>query len=640
MTMWNPNDFTVEVLVEKIINKEITVPEYQRGQVWSDEKEKNLIDSIKNGYPFGAILLFCDEGGRFHLIDGLQRCTALYRYSTNPAQFFDGKTDIDDQLIDLIFDLTGFKANADKTKEKIRELIGDWIKKNNKNIADIKNINHSIVEEYIKEGFPSINGTISSAPSGERLKLNTLLHTYFRSYSDKCSNISKTKIPTIIYSGSKDNLPEVFSRINSNGTILSKYQILASTWNYEKVKIGDQCFDPILEYVMKFYQSIEKSGFTLTTDYNNLMTTREINLYQLLFGFGKMIKSKYPLLFGEFKEKDKNDKTESLAFNLINACLVNRNSKLSELPSIFRDCELYGEKLDKFLSNVLQTIDEVDRLFKPYLGFKLNSRKFKPVIIPPEMQISSVIANLFILKYVEVVKDESTVLNRLINFSIIKSRKSELNLFKQSCFKIFLIDVLNGKWKGTGDKSLDEVSSDLTYYNRHLTKPQMRTVLDSWFFSSNENKREHDSIASPNDAEKLLLSIIYVNKFTAAAHLDQSKYDIEHLCTKKLMKTKIHKFGDSFKLPISSFGNICILPEWDNRSKKDNILYDDESYLKSLGERIRIIENDFSFTSKEYFTFLRDDELSSEEFKNSYSIFLANRFERQKEIIVDRLLPE
>lgn len=635
VTLWDPNNFTVEALVERIINKQITVPEYQRGQVWEPAKEKKLIDSIKRGFPFGAILLFCDEDGKFHLIDGLQRCTALYRYSTNPAQFFNDDTDIDDHLINLIFDLTGFSSNIENTKKAIKQLIGGWIRDNNKNLSDIKRINHTLIEECIKDRFPSIRGNIKDE---EKLKLNNSLHNFILEYSDKCTKISKTKIPTIIYNGNKEFLPEVFSRINSNGTTLSKYQILASTWNYEKIKVTDPIFDPVLDYVKKFYMSIENSGFTLTNDYNQMMSTREINLYQLLFGFGKMIKAKYPLLFGSSKDNGDYVKTESLAFNLVNACLGNKNSRLFDLPIILRDCNLRDDDLNKFMKNILQCIDDVDKIFKPYLGFKLNSRKSKSVIVPPEMQIVSVISNLFNIKYLDIVVDEPIILNRTVSLVMFKNRKDLVQKFKNNVFKNFIIDVLNGKWRGTGDKSLDDVSIDNLYYTREHPKSYFEKTLDSWFLSNNENKKEYSTIASPNDAEKLLLSVIYVNKFTAAAHLDQSKYDIEHLCTKKILKDKIKRYGEKNRLPISSFGNICLLPEWDNRTKKDSVLYDDKKYLNALGEKIAVIEKDFSFTKREDFDYLNIEGLDFDDFKKSYQTFITNRFELQKKLIIEKLL--
>ena len=52
------------------------------------KSEKELIDSIKKGIPFGSILLYNDEeANNFRLIDGLQRCTTIYEFISNPANY-------------------------------------------------------------------------------------------------------------------------------------------------------------------------------------------------------------------------------------------------------------------------------------------------------------------------------------------------------------------------------------------------------------------------------------------------------------------------------------------------------------------------------------------------------------------------
>src|SRR5690349_3094388 len=66
----------------------IRIPKFQRGLVWNDEKRSALIESIYDGFPIGAILL-SDAGmeGRarvYHLIDGLQRTTAITDHLQHP----------------------------------------------------------------------------------------------------------------------------------------------------------------------------------------------------------------------------------------------------------------------------------------------------------------------------------------------------------------------------------------------------------------------------------------------------------------------------------------------------------------------------------------------------------------------------
>ncbi|MFL6373982.1 MAG: DUF262 domain-containing protein, partial [Pyrinomonadaceae bacterium] len=70
----------------------IIIPKFQRTLVWAKEQKKDLINSIKRGFPIGAILLYKvgdDEDGttRYNLIDGLQRSSTLRQYALQPTQF-------------------------------------------------------------------------------------------------------------------------------------------------------------------------------------------------------------------------------------------------------------------------------------------------------------------------------------------------------------------------------------------------------------------------------------------------------------------------------------------------------------------------------------------------------------------------
>ena len=44
-------------------------------------------------------------------------------------------------------------------------------------------------------------------------------------------SIGDVEIPIIIYKGSADELPNIFERLNTGGTSLTKYEVFASTWS-------------------------------------------------------------------------------------------------------------------------------------------------------------------------------------------------------------------------------------------------------------------------------------------------------------------------------------------------------------------------------------------------------------------------
>jgi hypothetical protein len=89
-------------------------------------------------------------------------------------------------------------------------------------------------------------------------------------------------------------------------------------------------------------------------------------------------------------------------------------------------------------------------------------------------------------------------------------------------------------------------------------------------------------------------------------------------------------------MPISSIGNLCYLPEFDNRSKGEKTIYQDSSYIDHLinkGIDISEIEDKYTFTEKSDMDWL-DEEYGDDEydkFSNKYHKFLSDRFERMKE---------
>jgi hypothetical protein len=88
-------DISVRQLVDKVISRELALPEMQRRYVWTAVKVRDLLDSLYRGYPSGAILVWeadpsMDDrslqidgvkgnslSGRLLLLDGQQRLTSL-----------------------------------------------------------------------------------------------------------------------------------------------------------------------------------------------------------------------------------------------------------------------------------------------------------------------------------------------------------------------------------------------------------------------------------------------------------------------------------------------------------------------------------------------------------------------------------
>lgn len=639
MSNWKTETFKATDLINKIRDKSIKVPHYQRGQVWKTSQKEKLIDSIKSGFPFGTILLYKKNDGTYQLIDGLQRSSTIYEYLHTPAKFF-RETDISEDSLEKICDLLliqGGDKNA--IKKKILALIKEWVIKYNQTMEDVRNISGVSCARYIQNEFPTCNAEST-------LDITSILSDEFKSFRDECEELANAEIPAIIYTGNPNNLPEVFNRINSKGTTLSKYQILSATWTTHEYTLSNPELDGIIQYVDRFYISIIDENFDVD-GYNsiNIHQTKKLNLYQILFGFGKLLTDKYPYLFS----KSKNDKdVESCGFNLINSCLGNKNSKIVNLPTILK--ETFGDddkQISDFLVNIIHTTDNVYKVLKPYIKFKLNKRDECKEIYHTEFQICSMIANYFNARYATYTFNDKnhSIIGRNIkiyssNTFFDKYRKD----FKHNAFKRYLIDIINDNWRGTGDKRMDDVAINYNYYTDNITQETIEAELDHWINQVNSSRHEYSKVANPKASEKLLLSVIYNRSFSAFDQNDEVNYDIEHLapkgCLKILLKQLPHNEEGMNGLPISSFANLCLLREEVNRKKKDKTLYQDSQYLDYLQCKnisLEEIENKFSFTHEEDLDWVNDEYDSFETLRNAYFRFLYFRFEKLKKIIISNL---
>lgn len=641
MSNWKTETFRATDLTNRIKDRSIKVPHYQRGQVWKASQKEKLIDSIKNGFPFGTILLYKKNDNTYQLIDGLQRSSTIYEYLHKPAKFF-RENDISDEAIEKIYDLLLVQGdNKEAVKRKIITLIKEWVITYNQTMEDVKNISGNNCARYLQSEFPTC--TTDSA-----FEIASILHDEFKTFKSECEDLANAEIPAIIYTGSPDNLPEVFNRINSKGTTLSKYQILSATWTTHEYTLSHPEMDEIIQYVDKFYISIIDENFGVD-GYNSIDIhhTKRLNLYQILFGFGKLLIDKYPYLFG----KSKNDKDiESCGFNLVNSCLGNRNSKIADLPAILKEVFDDDKSINDFLVNIIHTADDVYKLLKPYLNFKLNKRDNNKEVYHTEFQICSMIANYFNAKYATYTFDEKhhNIIGRNIKLSTSNSTFDTYKIeFKKNAFKKYLVDIINDIWRGTGDKRMDDVAINRHYYTDEITRETMESELDHWINQINSTRHEYSNVGVPKSAEKLLLSVIYNRSFSAYEQNDDINYDIEHLapkgCLKLLLKQFPHGEGITNGLPISSFANLCLLREEINRKKKDKTLYQDLQYLNSLEKKnitLEEIENKFSFTQKTDLDWVNDHFENFEALKSAYLRFLYLRYERQKRMIINNLFPD
>lgn len=616
MNTWEMASFTAVEINNNINDKSFVVPPYQRGYVWNDNQKAQFIDTLKRGLPFGVILLYHDKAENQHqIIDGLQRCTTIFNFIHHPAPFFN-EDDIEDNLPSVLAKLTGV-VNPSGIIPDIADHLINWVHSAFQTMDEVLDMQYIDYAYAFTASYPS--------SQGREREIATAVKPTLKRFRDLCDRLCTVEIPAIVIEGDDDALPEIFERINSRGTQLSKYQIYAATWT-KKYPITSSQFCDLIYYNKERYEALASDGVDIA-DFNPVSSIRkkELNLFEIAYALGKKLGAAYPFLFDVKKElKD----VDSLGFSLITACIGIRNSNSKNLHTAF-DERVGPESVDLFLKRLLQCVDTAQRLIGKYNTFKLNANDGVGPL-HTELQIISLIANIFVARYVQYDKDDS---DRLINFTLTLQNSNPSwteyeKQLKSNAWKRYCLDVLASRWKGAGDRKMDSIIFDPDYYTQSIGWDDFKMALDQWHAAMKLDKREYKRITPPKEPEKIFLAILYLPIFTAEDQADRSKYDVEHLATKNLMRKCLDRYNGQLRLPIGEVGNLCLLPQKENRSKRDKTIYDDSAFLRKSDYQLSELENKFTFTTSDDLSWLNDSTLDQHQFEKRYAEYIDTRFAR------------
>ena len=89
-------DVELETIVRRIKNKAINLqPDFQRGEVWSENKKKKLVDSILRGWKIPPIHMILGNDNIDEVLDGQQRLVSI-------KEFFNDGIKIDDNTVVVV----------------------------------------------------------------------------------------------------------------------------------------------------------------------------------------------------------------------------------------------------------------------------------------------------------------------------------------------------------------------------------------------------------------------------------------------------------------------------------------------------------------------------------------------------------
>jgi len=254
----------------------LQIPPFQRDKVWDNKKRKDLFDSLKNGYPIGSLLLWKPEE------------TVIFEKSLNKiGPYF---IDIEDTK-DFFYILDGFQRLAtifgcliDYNKTKLKIDNNEWRKEFNicydleKEEFFIPRTSTSL-EIYQVPVYELID-TKASYMRQRRFFQQSYPEKQIDIYMDRYLTLGATLIDYVLPSteikgGIVEDAVEIFSRVNSKGSIIST-DWMVSALSYNKDQQGfklSSLIDDLIEDI-KIY------------NFNNLK--REHFLQCIVNSFGKV----------------------------------------------------------------------------------------------------------------------------------------------------------------------------------------------------------------------------------------------------------------------------------------------------------------------------------------------------------------
>lgn len=266
MPRFDPNQKIVSVLKE-VNAGSYRIPNIQRGYEWDSQRVLKLLDSIMNGYPIGAIMIWQPNGddakeirtrpfirdyddktdyltsfphasdvdNPFYVLDGQQRMQSLYLSfygSYNGNRVFlqiDHRPSEDDE--DYRFQFLSYSEAKGKP----------WMSA----LADLAKLDYESKGEYVDSILAQQAGPDASQDDSERRKVVQQTVDRFEHYFKISDSLLFQIVPSKI---DYDHVLEIFERVNSGGMVLSKSDLLFCTLKLQLAEAEEE-FGKILRFL-------------------------------------------------------------------------------------------------------------------------------------------------------------------------------------------------------------------------------------------------------------------------------------------------------------------------------------------------------------------------------------------------------
>lgn len=602
---------TINEIYKMYKNGELRIPSYQRSIKWNDEKRRALISTIKEGNPMGAILVYKDAEG-FRIIDGLQRISTIIDYNSKLHKYI-SEEDINENELDLFYEMYRKNSENKVSREKLAEKFIKVIRSLKEEDDAIKGVKFN---REILEQFDFINKDIymDAAEVVEEIRDSLL-----------SSEISNYPIFMIKYEGADDELPDIFHALNTGAVNLTKYEVIASTWNEKSVRIDDEQILKILKSEVKAkYDKMEDDGFIFEFEgkVDIDQDENQINLFEMCEALGKLMGARNDenILFSQKQSSE-------LGFEIISLLLHGKKflndmgeEKVFEYSKPSNIAYFLNNQTDeKELSELLKAIFDVRNTINQMLKQFIYYRKGQNSLIQKYMA-KHIFKSMFEKKYtIEVVNGILTIDNN----------NMDLEKYKNNIIAAILKDEMTGFW--SKNRQLSDftrlIENGTDKYDSLISKESLLKSFESYLEQVMiEDKITYDR-STFNNTTKILAYAFHRELY--ATNIDYQSYfegvDINELeFDHNYPKSKLMGSGTY----VSSILNCWIYTKKSNRSKgaKNTNAINNENYVSNtkfddmIGRKP--IEDGFDSYSKANQVELF--EKNSSEYKDSLIIHMNN----------------
>lgn len=525
----------------------ITLPKFQRGFVWNKTKKTSFIQTLHDGFPFGALLVYpetSDADSKLVLLDGQQRLSTILQYQHDQIPFWKP----------LNFDkyqscLTSINSMLDE-EHQVTEETFDRLLTNKIDVAD-----------WADEVAPSD----AARRKDLRDKIKEL-QTEIAQFVD----LNELGILAIKFTGSRDRIADVFANLNKGGMPLQKYEVFSAAWSNTEIRLlqagesANDLQDKILEYVKSYYSSMETKAEFELNDFSEdeLSKSRVITLSEFAVALGAFVHELLPSLVG-----DTLSTQNEIGYGLLGIATGTDNRKLSTLNS---KVDLINDELQLILEKASRICVDLNGIFSKLLNQIIAGKKDTYVPgLTSSFKTLSYFASLWNLE--ESSEEYRTTLKNIPSY--------------------YVFDFWSRSWTSHGDQRLIDYYPKYgkRNYLQRLTLGQLLDAYAQW---------ASDNTPGINFSKEVkALTTIHSNQSYLSSVLPHGEsFELEHIIAKKLINAAEN--DRERRIFAGSLGNCMYLPRQDNNKKKEKNLYD----VNQEGRYDDLMASSLYYTEEEFAT--------------------------------------